>query len=127
MGIPSCAWGYRLLHVTFLFSHFSIIYRGILILIYRANLASSVLVSMQGTGDGLFSGKEASRRGTCGFLIYTPFYGKMLLIFQLFCVESEPKHVKSCGNLGLINICSFWWVFTFLCSDRSIILWFHLV
>jgi hypothetical protein len=82
---------------------------------------------MQGTGDGLFSGKEASRRGTCGFLIYTPFYGKMLLIFQLFCVESEPKHVKSCGNLGLINICSFWWVFTFLCSDRSIILWFHLV
>lgn len=95
MGIPSCAWGYRLLHVTFLFSHFSVIYRGILILIYRANLASSVLVSMQGTGDGLFSGKEASRRGTCGFLIYTPFYGKMLLIFQLFCVESEPKHVET--------------------------------
>ena len=85
------------------------IYRGILILIYRANLASSVLVSMQGTGDGLFSGKEAFRRGTpCGFLICTPFYGKMLLIFQLFCVESEPKHVKSCGNLGLINICFFW-------------------
>jgi hypothetical protein len=50
---------------------------------------------MQGTGDGLFSGKEASRRGTCGFLIYTPFYGKMLLIFQLFCVESEPKHVET--------------------------------
>ncbi|KAL9367952.1 hypothetical protein Peur_039151 [Populus x canadensis] len=107
MGIPSCAWGYRLLHVTFLFSHFSIIYRGILTLICRANLASSVLVSMQGTGDDLFSGKK-------------PF-------FVLFCVESEPKHVKSCGNLGLINICSFWWVLTFLCSDRSIILWFHLV
>lgn len=50
MGILSCAWGYRLLHVSFLFSHFSVIYRGILILIYRANLASSVLVSMQGTG-----------------------------------------------------------------------------
>jgi hypothetical protein len=31
----------------------------------------------------------------------------------LFCVESEPKHVKSCGNLGLINICSFWWGYNF--------------
>lgn len=68
MGIPSCAWGYRLLHVTFLFSHFSIIYRGILTLICRANLASSVLVSMQGTGDDLFSGKK-------------PFFVVLLVVF----------------------------------------------
>ncbi|KAG5253776.1 hypothetical protein IMY05_001G0143900 [Salix suchowensis] len=76
------------MHFTFFFffCHLSIIHGGILILIFRANQASSVLVSMQGTGGGdLISGKEA-----------------------VFCVESGPKHVISCGNLELISTSSLW-------------------
>ena len=49
---------------------------GILILIFRANHASSVLVSMQGTGGDLFSGKEAVFRGG------TSGKGTETLIFQ---------------------------------------------
>ncbi|KAL9405065.1 hypothetical protein Peur_002037 [Populus x canadensis] len=98
MGILSCAWGYRLLYVSFLFSHFSVIYRGILILIYRANLASSVLVSMQGTGGW-------------------PLLWKRSLSSWYFLWFS---YIHTFLWQNVVN-------FPVVLSGKSIILWFHLV